>query len=306
MLHSLLDISRLDADVIENQPKHIALQTLVDQLCDEYQEKAPHLNIICDIEQQITVFVDPTILYRVVRNLIDNAVKYTSQGEIKIVANVVADDMVELIISDTGIGIPEDKITTVFGEFEQLNNPERNREKGLGLGLAIVRRLCSIAAIEIELNSRLGEGTVVTIQLATAQQQKIVKPTLPASVELRGKLALVIDEEHDILFGMQKLLSGWGCDVIVSDSLQQAIDRLSQHGGVPDFIVSDLRLRESQRGDDAIDAIREEFNLDIPAIVVTGDTAPHRVAALKESGLAVLYKPIEPRDLKEQLDLLLG
>ncbi|MBL4672168.1 MAG: hybrid sensor histidine kinase/response regulator, partial [Arenicella sp.] len=306
MLHSLLDISRLDADVVENQPKHMSLQTLVNQLCDEYQEKAPHLIISSHIEQQITIFVDPTILYRVVRNLIDNAVKYTTQGEIKIIAKVIDDDIVELSISDTGIGIPEDKIATVFNEFEQLNNPERNREKGLGLGLAIVRRLCAIAAIKIELNSTLGQGTVVTIQLATAQHEETVKSASPVSVELSGKLALVIDDEHDILFGMQKLLSGWGCQVIVSDSLQQAIDKLGQYGSAPDFIVSDLRLRAGEQGDDAIEAIREEFNLDIPAIVVTGDTAPQRVAALKESGLAVLYKPIDPSDLKEQLDLLLS
>jgi CheY-like chemotaxis protein/two-component sensor histidine kinase len=306
MLHSLLDISRLDANVVENQPKHIALQTLVNQLCDEYQEKAPHLTISCHIEQQITVFVDPTILYRVVRNLIDNAVKYTTRGEVKIDANLVGDDIVELVISDSGIGIPEDKITTVFDEFEQLNNPERNREKGLGLGLAIVRRLCSIAEIEIELRSTLGQGTVVTIKLETVQQGESVKADSPVSVELGGKLALVIDDEHDILFGMQELLTGWGCDVIVSDSLDEAIDKLSQHGSVPDFIISDLRLRAGEQGDDAIDAIREEFNVDIPAIVVTGDTAPNQVAALKESGLAVLYKPIDPSDLKEQLDMLIG
>lgn len=306
MLHSLLDISRLDENVVENQPKHIALQMLVDQLCDEYQEKAPHLTISCDIGQQITVFVDPTILYRILRNLIDNAVKYTPQGEVKIVAKFVSDVAVELIISDTGIGIPEDKITTVFDEFEQLNNPERNREKGLGLGLAIVRRLCAIAAIEIDLNSVFGHGTVVTIQLASARQGETIKVVSAVSVELGGKLALVIDDEHDILFGMQKLLIGWGCEVIISDSLQQAIDKLGQHGRVPDFIISDLRLRADEQGDDAIEAIREEFNIDIPAMVVTGDTAPHRIAALKESGLTVLYKPIDPSDLKEQLDILLS
>lgn len=306
MLHGLLDISRLDAAVIENQPKPISLQTLVDHLCSEYKEKAPHLDIEYQVDQQVIVFLDANILYRVVHNLMDNAVKYTQEGGVNVVAKKMHEDTVELTISDSGIGIPEDKFATIFDEFEQLNNPERDREKGLGLGLAIVRRLCSIAEIKIDLSSKLGKGTVVSLELPTTLNQEVSNATSFAPVELGGKFALVIDDEKDILFGMQQLLTDWGCDVITSESLQQTMENLGKTNKVPDFIISDLRLRDNERGDQVIGAIREEFNKHIPAIVVTGDTAPDRVAALTESGLTVLYKPVDSGELREELGILLS
>jgi len=236
----------------------------------------------------------------------DNAVKYTQEGGVNVVAKKMHEDTVELTISDSGIGIPEDKFATIFDEFEQLNNPERDREKGLGLGLAIVRRLCSIAEIKIDLSSKLGKGTVVSLELPTTLNQEVSNATSFAPVELGGKFALVIDDEKDILFGMQQLLTDWGCDVITSESLQQTMENLGKTNKVPDFIISDLRLRDNERGDQVIGAIREEFNKHIPAIVVTGDTAPDRVAALTESGLTVLYKPVDSGELREELGILLS
>jgi len=305
MLHSLLDISRLDADVVENLPRHISLNTLVSQLCDEYRGKAPHLDINCHIEQETIVLADPTILYRIVRNLIDNAVKYTPQGQINIHAQALGQYRLHLSVQDTGVGIPADKITTIFDEFEQLNNPERNREKGLGLGLAIVKRLCKIAGINIKVESTVGEGTIATLKLSTGSRHASLHEPMISNIDLNGKLALVVDDEPDILIGMRHLLSGWGCKVITCESLAQALEELSDQPRRPDFIISDLRLRGNEQGTDVIDAIRHEYNKDIPAVIVTGDTAPDRVANMQDSGLTVIYKPMEPDELKTQLGLLL-
>ena len=309
MLHSLLDISRLDANVVENQPKAVSLHTLVNQLCDEYREKAPHLTIQCEIDQQANIFIDPTILYRVVHNLIDNAVKYTPEGNVTINSYEADNNNLVLTIADSGIGIPQDKLSTVFGEFEQLGNPERNREKGLGLGLSIVRRLCVIANIDIQLESMLGEGTIVSLTLQNSdgtQPDGDSFASTTTDADFNGLLALVIDDEVDILMAMQHLLNAWGCRVIACESLQHALTQLSQQNDIPNFIISDLRLRAGEHGHNVIETIRDEFNKDIPAIVVTGDTAPDRIAAIEESGLKVLYKPIESNQLKQQLSALLA
>ena len=123
---------------------------------------------------------------------------------------------------------------------------------------------------------------------------------------IAGKCILVVDDEEDILFAMQHLLSSWGSEVIVADSPESALQQLNRKQRVPDFIVSDLRLRDGEEGDELIELVRQEYNKDIPAVLVTGDTAPKRVKRIKESGLTVLYKPVEPDDLFFALNQALG
>ena len=306
MLHSLLDISKLDARAIDNNPKDLNLDTIVAQLYDEYKEKAPHLEFERDIENDITVVADVNILHRVIRNLIDNAVKYTPEGGIKISALVEDDQRVILSISDSGIGIPEDKLSLVFEEFEQLGNPERNREKGLGLGLAIVRRLCSIADIGIELHSTYGEGTTVTLTMLNGSLDNEHQRELLTTASVASKFVLMVDDNPDVLASMEHLLRSWGCAVLPAESISDALLKLSVKNKVPDLIISDLRLRDGEEGDDLIELIRQEYNKDIPAMLVTGDTAPKRITRIKESGLVVIYKPIEPDDLFRKMTELLS
>lgn len=301
MLHGLLDISRLDAEVVDNNPNHIPLNELVSPLCDQYRHKSHSLDIVCEISPSITVFADPTLLYRVIHNVLDNAVKYTREGSVSLKATVDG-ERVQLTIADTGIGIPDDKLGSVFDEFQQLNNPERDRDKGLGLGLAIVKRLCDIAGINVELKSKLGHGTRVCLGMRRGIPQPKAKASHPQRFSvLEHKLVVVIDDEKDILDGMRYLLSGWGCKVLIAESLQQARQRLSQQSHVPDLIISDLRLRLEQTGDDAILFIREEYNSEIPALLITGDTAPDKVARLADGNYKVLHKPVDPDQLKETM-----
>lgn len=292
MLHSLLDISRLDANAVDNTPKHISLSSLVEQLCEEYAAKSQHITINNQIPSGTIVFVDPTLLYRVVRNILDNAIKYTNKGEVTISVDSCA-DKITLRIEDTGIGIPTEKLSSVFDEFEQLNNPERNREKGLGLGLAIVKRLCNIAKMDITLKSEYGHGTVVDVSIRRGLDANVEGQVIFEGADLSGYLLVVIDDERSILDGMQLVLSSWGCDVVVGESLDEVSVQLQQQSKVPDLIISDLRLRDLVRGTDVIESLREEYNSDIPALLVTGDTAPQNIAEVRSSGLSVLYKPVD-------------
>ena len=226
MLHALLDISRLDAKVINNTSKHIHLQTLVKQLCEEYSHNAKGIKVINEITDDIIAFVDPTILYRILSNLLDNSVKYSNDGEITIFTSEHSDGFITLTVKDNGIGIPKEKIALVFDEFQQLNNPERDREKGLGLGLSIVKRLCHIADISLDITSEINQGTEVYMQLRegvnTAMDADETEDQHNNITILKDKNILVIDDEKHTLEGMQYLLSSYGCNVTASESLASA------------------------------------------------------------------------------------
>lgn len=299
MLHGLLDISKLDAEATENVPRDLPLSTLCDLLIEEY-EKTTAVRLTSKVDDTVFVFADQSILYRVVRNVLDNAVKYTQEGEIEILAEPKR-EMVCLQITDTGIGIPNSDIESVFQEFKQLNNPERDREKGLGLGLAIVDRLSKIAGFKLAIESVVNHGTVVSIDLPIGKKPMTSQTTFKDVSNLIGKYVVVIDDEVNILDAMRGTLEEWGCTVLASASQSDAITTLVESNIVPDCIVSDLRLRNNENGLDAISAIRDEYNLDIPAILITGDTAPEKISKTYNANVAVMFKPIDVQQLRETL-----
>lgn len=296
MLHSLLNISKLDANATDNQPVHISLYSVVEELVIEYRSKANHLDLLNDVDRELTVFCDPTILYRVIRNLLDNAVKYTEQGQI-IISCEHDTETCHVHIRDSGVGIPQDQIASVFDEFHQLNNPERDREKGLGLGLAIVKRLCDLASIDIKLESTLGVGTNVTLSLPTGITITSNEEGGEQAPTFTGHLVVVIDDEKDIRHAMQLILSAQHADVVVAESLQHALIELTKTSRAPSLIISDYRLRDRATGVEAIEAIREEYNRDIPAIIITGDTSSGQISEMRESANQLLYKPVDTGEL---------
>ncbi len=307
MLHALLDISRLDADNIENKPQHVAVKQILDQLHEEYRHNRKKLTIQAVSSIHTTAYVDPILLYRILNNLLDNAVKYTNSGQITITSKDMSNDSIQVTVEDTGIGIAEDKISTIFEEFQQLNNPERDREKGLGLGLSIVKRICEIADIELDMQSQIGIGTQVylTLQRGAALAETQIEKNQPHNnLLLKDKFILVIDDEKHILDGMNYLLSSYGCEVITAESAQLALEKLLQQPKIPDLIISDLRLRNELTGIQAIDAIRDEYNIEIPALLVTGDTSSDLISKSHADQYDTLYKPIDPDDLKLKIQSL--
>jgi len=302
MLHGLLDISRLDANVIENAPQHLMLNSVMDELVEEVKPKASHIKIDNQISIACPVYADPLLLNRVIRNILDNAVKYTKQGHLRLYAEVQS-NKVMLAIEDTGIGIPEDKLPLIFDEFFQLNNPERNRTKGLGLGLAIVKRLCSLANIEIKIDSEPDIGTTVTLAIQPGSYSHKSEPLTyntsgSAAMSLHGKRILVVDDELDIVESTSRLLYQWQCEVVAADNQEVALAKLTNLNNLPDLIISDYRLADGRNGLDLIEAVRDEFNTQIPALLITGDTAPDKIQQAKAADCIVLYKPINSDDLE--------
>lgn len=299
LLHELLDISRLDAKVVEYLPKSFDLNDFLQRIFDEYAQghAHPEIELRLSMVPNMFAFSDPMLLERVVRNVIENALKFTERGEICIAAAAV-DDGISLSISDTGIGIPESEHDHVFQEFTQLNNSERDRQRGLGLGLTIVRQLCALMDIDLRLESAVNKGTTITLVLQRTAEVIDAEREETGTPMLSGRVVLVIDDERDIRDGMVRVLGQAGARVVAAQSVSAAIDALHQAELVPECIVADFRLRDDLNGVQAVAQIRDEFNLTIPAVLVTGDTSPESLLFAQAGGLSVQHKPVSPADLR--------
>jgi CheY-like chemotaxis protein len=192
---------------------------------------------------------------------------------------------------DTGSGIPAAQTERIFEEFFQLHNPERDRSQGLGLGLAIVRRLAALLDHKLDLRSRPGSGSVFSITVPLAEAAGTA-PIVPATALARRGLIFVVDDEPAIQEGMRSLLAGWGHSVVCAGSGDDMLARAATCRHRPDVIICDYRLRGEETGLQVIERLREEYNDDIPALLITGDTAPDRLAEAVGSGLLLLHKPV--------------
>lgn len=305
LLHGLLDISRLDANVIENRPKHTKLFNIANRLREEFEPGLDdQVQFRCLINENETAYIDPVLIERVIRNLLSNAFKYTEQGQV-VLKSVRNESTLALIVSDTGVGVPEDKVDYIFTEFTQLRNPERDRNKGLGLGLSIVRRMCELLGIEYDFESTLGKGTQVTLQLPLGDPALVPITDNTETSNLKNISILFVDDEQSIREGAQIMIESWQCQALIASGGEEAMKRIHEHNETINLIISDLRLRDHENGINLIEMVREELNKDIPAIIVTGDTAVDRIELANRSNSVLLHKPIDVVELRRQVVLAL-
>ena len=293
LFNSLLDISRLDAGVVETQIEDFPIEPLLERVCRDYiaEAETKGLRLIWSRCSAI-VRTDPFLLERILRNLVSNAVRYTDRG--RIVVGCRRGNRLRIEVWDTGRGIPVDQQHEVFREFFQLSNPERDRAKGLGLGLAIVDRLAKLLDCPVTLRSTPGKGSVFKISVALAQRQRLGAPSpqrAPMFAMPRG-LILVIDDDPVIQSVMQSLLSSWGHDAIVAGSGAEMLDRIATRARRPDLIICDYRLRDGENGIGVIQRLQSNYSERVPAVLITGDTASDRLQEAQESGLVLLHKPV--------------
>ena len=302
LFNALLDISKLDAGVIKVERTDFNLQPLLDKLANDFEPLAKEkgLQIDCSI-CTYAVRSDLTQLEQILRNYISNAIRYTDNGEIKLTC--VADDKnITINVIDTGIGIAQDKQQEIFEEFHQLSNPERDRSKGLGLGLAIVHRTAKLLGHRINVESQPGKGS--TFSISVPQAQHVIENN-EADSDLskddrhaRNELIIVIDDEASIREGMQSLLQQWGYEVICAADKEEALSLLGQQNRIPDGIIADYRLRDYKTGIEVVHAIHAEYNKIIPTLIVTGDSSVDKLREVNNSGFQVLHKPVAPIKLR--------
>jgi signal transduction histidine kinase/CheY-like chemotaxis protein len=305
---ALLDISRLDAGIVEVRPRAFAIQPLLDRLCGEHaaEAAAKGIDLRC-VRCGLVAFADPVLIERILRNLISNATRYTDSGRIVVGCRRGASLRVE--VWDTGPGIPADQQEKIFQEYHQLANPERDRAKGLGLGLAIVRRLSVLVGCPVRLRSEPGRGSRFSLEIPRARDVaeahgpidvRAARPTTPKG------LIMVIDDELAIREGMDLLLTGWGYEVRTAGSTAEALARLAHPAATPDLIVCDYRLREGETGLSAIRSLRARYGAPIPGVLLTGDTAPDRLREARDSGFLLLHKPVAHGRLRAALANLIA
>ncbi|SEB21246.1 hybrid sensor histidine kinase/response regulator [Variovorax sp. YR216] len=306
MLDTLLDFSRIEAGVVEPQMQVFPLQPLLNKIENELAPQADAKGIVYrSHETHVAVRSDPALVALILRNLVSNAIRYTERGGV-LVACRERDGRAVIEVWDTGIGIDASQHEDIFREFHQLGNAERDRRKGLGLGLAIAQGLARALGSALTLASRPGRGSVFRIALPTAQMGVVSSgvEVIPGHSSVFNVRVLVIDDDDAIRAGMRQLLTAWGCECDAADSIEEALALARLRP--PGLVISDYRLRELRTGAEAIAALRAEFGQQLPALLITGDTAPQRLREARASGVPLLHKPVSPNQLYHGLVCVLN
>jgi signal transduction histidine kinase len=299
-LDALLDISKLDAGVMRASPAAVDLRSFLARLKQGFEPAArgKGLELRLDCPPGAVAQTDPALLERIVRNLLDNAVKYTDAGHVSLAVETQGGRLL-LSVADSGRGIRAADQPRVFEEFYQVDNPERDRTKGLGLGLAIVKRLAELLDIGVELASAPGEGTTFRLSVPAAPGEEPRAPQAPVAREPRAAAhVLVVDDEAAIRRGMQTLLEAMGCRAMLADGTEHAL--AAARAERPDLVLADFRLRGTDNGIATVRAIRELYP-DVPAILVSGDIAADRLREAEQAGIALLHKPVPLETLKRAI-----
>lgn len=310
LLDALLDVSRLDAGVLAPQIRKFSVADLLDQIETEFSEAAREKQLTLRVlPSSATILTDPTLLGRILRNLVSNALRYTERGRV-LVGCRRAGDRLAIEILDTGIGIPADKIGRIFEEFYQIGNPERDRTRGLGLGLAIVAGVAKLLDHPIEVRSEPGRGSIFRVLVPLTEPHAEIAAALPLRpvapmARPPGALLLAIDDDPDQLEAMNALFGRLGYQVLVAESAPAALAKLIRNGRTPNAIIADYRLRDGFTGADAIGYVRKRLGRQVPGLILTGDTEPARLAEASASGFALLHKPIEAHLLQDAIERLL-
>jgi CheY-like chemotaxis protein len=215
-------------------------------------------------------------------------------------------DRLRIDVCDSGVGIPKDQQREIFGEFYQVAAPEQSQRDGLGLGLALVERLCALLKHPVGVDSTLGRGSRFHITVPTVSKRAGLELTVAAAATadpLRGKLIVVLDDDALVLEGTGGLLKSWGCRVVTAASDREALTKLG--GNRPDLIISDFHLHEGRTGIEVITALRCLLPGPIPAFLISGDILPDRLREAQMKGLHLLHKPIAPMTLRTMISRLL-
>lgn len=308
MLDALLDVSKLEAGVVSINKAPVLLNEVLGPIRHQYQTVADEAGskLIVD-ETDAIVETDPAMIERVLRNLVSNAINATEGGTVHVQTEPL-DGQVAIHVKDSGRGIPEDQLEKIFEEFYQIENPQRDHRRGLGLGLAIVRRLSRLLGHEIRVQSTRGRGSCFSVLLprSTLVPARGEAPashrTIPASDRL-DKRILVLDDDPSVVNAMARLLEDWGCSVATAHDLAEAEEHVRGRDSFDLFIV-DYRLQEEQNGVNAIQRLNSIVPFPVPSLVITGDTAPDRLREAAMSGYSILHKPVEPVKLKTAIRYL--
>ncbi|MDQ2779968.1 MAG: ATP-binding protein [Pseudomonadota bacterium] len=308
----LLDITRIDTGGVEILPSPVPMKDLFARLRLHFEPVAFEKGLMLSFRggQQVAQ-ADPVVLERILRNLVSNAIRYTDDGGVLVSCRRRGAQLL-VQVWDSGIGISDASLPRIFEEFYQVqsNRPlQAHHRKGLGLGLAIVHRLAALMQSPLGVRSRVGHGTVFTLELPpgrlvrTAAEPSSSRVQGPLGLTLQGRLVLVVEDEAAVRDGLVVLLQAWGAQVVAFDSVDAVTDWLrSADAETPDLLLIDYRLPQGRTGIEAITALRAHWpDRRLPAILITGSTlGGHEDEALKHD-YHLLIKPVLPNKLRAMI-----
>lgn len=309
-LDTMLDVSQLDAGVIKPEMRPVPLSPTLEALNQMFAVRANQKGLELRVRASpLWVHTDPQLLQRMLSNLIENALKFTVHGGVIVTARARGDE-IWLDVRDSGVGIATENIDSIFDEFYQVGNAGRNRAQGLGIGLALVRRLSTLLGHPVQVSSRVGKGSRFRVILQKAQQPsapKKMRSTMSqdsVSLQRLPRRVLVIDDEADICEAIGALLGLHGVTVeAVSNEAEArlALQRAAQAAIPFEAMLCDYRLQGGMDGLDAALRLRQSFAPELPFLIITGETAPARLQRIYDLGVPVLFKPAAAPELLQAL-----
>jgi signal transduction histidine kinase/CheY-like chemotaxis protein len=302
LLNALLDVSQLDTNMIKPMFRSVDLSSKLMRLTEEFTQLASHngKRFINKVPEGMYIFADPILIERIVRNLVDNAFKHGARTQVVVSAIRVKEAHIQLDIFDDGFGVPLSEQEAIFEEFYQLKNPARDRAQGLGLGLAIVRRVAALMDVRCTLKSDANGTTfsLVMLRSTNPSESSLLTTPEPTSDILDGKRILILDDDADVRDSLEALLNEWGCITDKAESTTQALELIQHHSYLA--LLVDFRLGQSQNGLEFLDQNSEILN-STATIMITGDASSDpRLIELKAT-LPIMRKPIDPVELKRTL-----
>lgn len=311
LLDSLLDISKLDAGIVTPQIQGVDIDALARRLVQDFVPVAQRKNITLHVRcVEDMVLSDPVLLERILLNLMSNAIRYTPQNGSVLLACRRRGDYLCIEVRDNGIGIPEEEQQNVFREFVQLANSARDRSKGIGLGLAIVDRLAKLLHHPLHLRSIPNGGSTfsVTVPRVFGVEELLADPgyvpvtAMPRHDKLDNLRVLVVDDDMLVRTSTAGILESWGCHVSVGESLEEVWKEFSESHF--DLVICDYRLPDGN-GLQLADRIKEHCDILPSFILVSGDTSPEILQAVKDRGHYLLHKPVRPAKLRSLILFML-
>lgn len=294
ILGELFDLSRLSSGGYCLQHEPFALDRLTAGVCAEFTSSAAAKGLVLNWEvAPVELIGDASAIGRIVRNLLDNAIKYTERGEVRVTLAQVAGEAI-LEVCDTGRGIAVDEHRRIFEEFYQIEGASEDRPQGVGLGLSIVKHLCELMRARIELCSSLGAGTRFTVTMpggrAGTGAAGVLRSIEAGRESWRGARAYVVDDDPAVRTSMQVLLTLWGFEVHCAGSAGEAEELVAQRGR-PNLLLIDLRLPHAQDGA-AVAARACAAHGEFPVLVITGESGESAFRSARQHGYTVLQKPV--------------
>ncbi|MGX5801985.1 ATP-binding response regulator [Bradyrhizobium sp. Arg314] len=314
LLRTLLDISKLDAGVVQPETGDVSLEALFSSLRSDFLPEAEKKGLSLKFRPvNVVVRSDRTLLRRILQNILSNALRYTRSGGV-LVGTRHRGDTIRIDVADTGCGIPEDQREAVFEEFHRGTSTLADAGlagAGLGLGLAIVRRMAAALGHPVTFSSKVGRGTIfhidVPVGMAAAEPATaIADMDRPRGYGLFGTKVLLVENDADVLSAMTSLLERWQCLVRAATSTGDALDLLGDTAWVPDIIIADQHLDGGDLGTATIAEVRDYLGRPVPALIVTADGSEPVAKAARAAGIELMRKPLKPAQLRALLAHLLA